>query len=360
MPEEILSATVRAIRPVSQEHAATAGARAADLAVPPGSLGRLLDLSVRLAAIQRTLRPTFPRKAVVVMAGDHGVVHQGVSAFPAEVTPQMVANFVAGRAAINALAGAAGARVLVVDVGVAADLSGLTGSGAVIDRKVRLGTMDLSQGAAMTREQAVASIAAGIGVVESALENGLDLLGTGDMGIGNTTPSTCLACVFTAHTPAEVTGRGTGIDDEALRRKTAVVAQALERNSPDPADPLGTLAKVGGLEIGGIAGVMLGGARAGLPVLVDGFISTAAALVACALAPDTRDYLVAAHRSQEPGHRIMLEHLGLTPLLDLDLRLGEGTGAALAMPLVDGAAALLREMATFAEAGVTEGGGGRP
>jgi nicotinate-nucleotide--dimethylbenzimidazole phosphoribosyltransferase len=353
---------------VDPESAARAAARAADLAIPAGSLGRMLDLGVLLAAIQGTLQPSFPRKAIVTAAGDHGVTRRGVSAFPAEVTPQMVVNFVRGRAAVNALARAASAQVMVVDAGVAADLraflgdrvstdfSTVLGNGGVLDRKVRLGTADLSRGPAMSREEAVRALEAGIGVALGLRAVGIDLVGTGDMGIGNSTPSSALACVFTGRAPVDVTGRGTGIDDASLERKRRVVEEALAINSPDPSDPVGALAAVGGLEIGFIAGVTLGGASVGIPVVVDGFISTAAALVACAIAPHTRGYLIAGHRSLEPGHRLMLDHLGLTPLLDLDLRLGEGTGAALAMPLVDGAAALLREMATFAEAGVAEAG----
>ena len=361
-----LGRVLEAIRPVDPESASRAAARAAGLAVPAGSLGRMLDLGVRLAAIQQTLLPVFPRKAVVTAAGDHGVVRRGVSAFPAEVTPQMVANFVRGRAAVNALAGVAGARVVVVDAGVAADLRPLLGAciradlagvlehGGVLDRKVRWGTGDLSRGPAMSREEAVRALDAGVVVVAGLTADGLDLVGTGDMGSGNTTPSSALACVFTGREAGEVTGRGTGIDDRSLARKRLVVEQALAVNRPECTDPVGALAGVGGLEIGVIAGVILGGAAAGIPVVVDGFISTAGALVACALAPEARGYLIASHRSLEPGHRVMLDHLGLEPLLDLDLRLGEGTGAALAMPLVDGAAALLREMATFDEAGVTE------
>ncbi len=362
----LLERTLAAIAPMDAASAGAAAARAADLAIPAGSLGKMLTLSVRLAGIQRTLAPAFPRKAVVVMAGDHGVVRRGVSAFPSDVTPQMVANFARGGAAINALACSAGARVVVTDVGVAADLPATVGllpvatvaealaSGAILHRKVRFGTDDLSSGPAMTREQATAALEAGIDVLEGLVAEGLDLVATGDMGIGNTTPSSALACVFTGRPPCDVTGRGTGIDDPALERKRQVVEEALAVNRPDAADPLGALAAVGGLEIAGIAGVILGASAAGIPVLVDGFISTAGALVACALAPAARDYLIAAHRSLEPGHRVMLEHLGVDPLLDLDLRLGEGTGAALAMPLVDGAAALIGTMATFAEAGVSE------
>jgi nicotinate-nucleotide--dimethylbenzimidazole phosphoribosyltransferase len=349
-----LAEVVRAISPVSPRWRAEARARADQLAIPAGSLGRLLDLAVRLAAMQQTMSPAFVHKVVVVMAGDHGVVAQGVSAFPDEVTAQMVGNFTRGRAAINALAGVAGARVVVVDAGVAADLSPLVAAGLVVDRKIRAGTADLSEGPAMARDEAEAAVMAGVDVAASLIAGGADLLATGDMGIGNTTPSTCLACVFTGRPPAEVAGRGTGVDDAGLEHKRRVIERALALHRPDPADPLGTLAAVGGLEIAGIAGVLLGAAAGGVPVLVDGLISTAGALVACALAPACADYLVAAHRSQEPGHRLMLEHLCLEPLLDLDLRLGEGTGAALAMPLVDGAAALLREMATFAEAEVSQ------
>lgn len=365
-PGTLLSQTRDRVCPVDPESAARAAARAADLAVPAGSLGRMLDLGVLLAGIQGTLQPSFPRKAIVTAAGDHGVTCRGVSAFPAEVTQQMVVNFVRGQAAVNALAGVAGARVMVVDAGVAADLRTVLGNrvsadlltvldnGGVLDRKVRFGTDDVSTGPAMSREEAVQALEAGIEVALGLRAAGIDLIGTGDMGIGNTTPSSALACVFTGRTPADMTGRGTGIDDASLDRKRRVVEEALAVNSPDPRDPVGSLAAVGGLEIGVVAGIILGGASAGIPVVVDGFISTAGALVACAIASHARGYLIAGHRSLEPGHRLMLDHLGLTPLLDLDLRLGEGTGAALAMPLVDGAAALLREMATFAEAGVAE------
>jgi len=351
---------------VNAASAARAAARAADLAIPAGSLGRMLDLAVLLAAIQDTLRPSFSRKAIVTVAGDHGVTCRGVSAFPAEVTPQMVANFVRGRAAVNALAGAAGARVMVVDAGVAADLRAQVGdlvsadfstvfeNGGVLDRKVRFGTADLSSGPAMSRDESLRALEAGIEIAQRMRAAGIDLIGTGDMGIGNTTPSSALACVFTGRTAGDVTGRGTGIDDAGLGRKRAAVEEALAFHSLDPSDPVGVLAAVGGIEIGVIAGVILGGASVGIPVVIDGFISTAGALVVCAIAPHARGYLIAGHRSLEPGHRIMLDYLGLTPLLDLDLRLGEGTGAALAMPLIDGAAALLREMATFAEAGVAE------
>lgn len=353
----LLQSTLERIAPVPAEALSRAAARAAQLAVPAGSLGRLLELSVRLAAIQGSLAPAFPRKAVVVMAGDHGVVRRGVSAFPPEVTGQMVANFLRGQAGINALAGAAGARVVVVDVGVAEDLGHLAGFPGFLARKVRPGTEDMTVAPAMSREEAVLAVQVGIEVAGDLLEQGSGLLATGDMGIGNTTPSSALACVFTGAAPDRAVGRGTGVDDDGLERKRDAVVAALALHQPDPADPLGVLAAVGGLEIGGITGVILAAAAAGRPVVVDGFISTAAALVACALAPAARDYLIAAHRSQEVGHRLMLDHLGLEPLLDLDLRLGEGTGAALALPLIDGAAALLREMATFAEAGVAEGTG---
>lgn len=365
----VLQETVERIRPVDPEAAARAAARGAALAVPAGSLGRMLDLAELLAAIQGTLKPSFPRKAIVTAAGDHGVARRGVSAFPAEVTPQMVANFARGQAAINALAGVATARVIIVDAGVAADMRALLGDhvsadlprvlarGGVLDRSIRHGTADMSAGPAMSRAEAVRSVEIGIEVVTALRNEGLDLVGTGDMGIANTTPSSALACVFTGRHPADVTGRGTGIDDASLDRKRRVVEEALTINAPDPSDPVGALAAVGGLEIGVIAGVILGGGASGIPVVIDGFISTAGALVACALAPAARGYLIAGHRSLEPGHRLMLDHLGLVPLLDLDLRLGEGTGAALAMLLVDGAAALLREMATFAEAGVAEARG---
>jgi nicotinate-nucleotide--dimethylbenzimidazole phosphoribosyltransferase len=286
------------------------------------------------------------------MAGDHGVALEGVSAFPAEVTPQMVLNFLHGGAAINVLARQAGANVVVVDMGVATEIP--DASGKLIRRKIGPGTANLAKGPAMTREQATAAVLSGIEVVEAEIARGVDILATGDMGIGNTTPSAAIACALMSERPEAIAGRGTGVDDEGLRRKVGVIECALEVNKPDTRDGLDVLAKVGGFEIGGLAGVMLGAAAHRRPVLVDGFISTAAAMIAATIAPGARDYMIAAHASQERGHRLMLEWLGLRPLLDMNLRLGEGTGAALAFHLVEASTRILCEMATFDEAGVSD------
>jgi len=319
------------------------------LTMPHWALGRLMDLAVDLAGMTRSMQPPVTRKAVITMAGDHGVVVEGISKFPQEVTPQMVANFVNGGAGINALANQVGARVVVVDMGVASDLSALAASGKIVDRKVANGTANITRGPAMTREQAINALEGGISVARD-LAADVDLFGTGDMGIGNTTPSTAIVAALTGRPVAEVTGRGTGLDDKQLDHKIKVIEQALELNRPDPLDGLDVLAKVGGFEIGGIAGVILGAASLHKPVLIDGLISTAGALVAHSLAPQCRDYIIASHRSVEQGHRIMHNHLGLEPLLDLSLRLGEGTGAALAMNIVEAARKVLTEVATFEEA----------
>jgi nicotinate-nucleotide--dimethylbenzimidazole phosphoribosyltransferase len=345
----LLAKTIQEITPQDQEWRARATARLEQLSMPHWALGRLMDLAVDLAGMTRSLTPPVARKAVVVMAGDHGVVAEGISKFPQEVTPQMVGNFVNGGAGINALARQAGARVVVVDMGVAADLSGMAKSGKILDRKIGLGTANLAAGPAMSREQAVAALEAGIGVALE-LADTVDLFGTGDMGIGNTTPSAAIVATLTGASVEKVTGRGTGLDSEQLAHKVVVIKKGLSVNRPDPADGLDVLAKVGGFEIAGIAGLILGAASRRKPVLIDGFISTAGALIAVSLAPHCREYLIAAHRSVEPGHKIMHEHLGLTPLLDLNLRLGEGTGGALAMNVVAAAQAVLTEVATFAEA----------
>jgi nicotinate-nucleotide--dimethylbenzimidazole phosphoribosyltransferase len=322
------------------------------LTMPHWALGRLMDLAVDLAGMTRSLQPPVARKAVLVMAGDHGVVAEGVSKFPQEVTTQMVGNFVNGGAGINALARQVGAEVIVVDMGVAADISAMAASGKIIDQKVAAGTANMAKGPAMSRAQAVAAIEAGIAVVKSMADK-IDLFGTGDMGIGNTTPSTAIVAALTGTPVAEVTGRGTGLADEQLAHKIAVIEQALWVNHPDPLDGLDVLAKVGGFEIGGIAGLILGAAALRKPILVDGLISTAGALIAHSLAPACREYMIAAHRSVEPGHRVMHSHLGCEPLLDLNMRLGEGTGGALAMNIVEAACRVLSEVATFEEAMVS-------
>lgn len=346
---ELLRATIAAIGPLDADAMAGARARQDQLTKPPGSLGQLEELAVRLTGISGAARPSTARKAVIVMAGDHGVAAESVSAYPAGVTPQMVANFLHGGAAINVLARQVGARVLVVDVGVAADIA----APGLISRKVAMGTRNLARGPAMTRGEALAAIRAGIEVLHGAVEEGLDAVAVGEMGIGNTTPASAIVAAMTGLPPASVTGRGTGISDERLARKIAVIEDALALNAPDPGDPLDVLAKVGGFELAGLVGVMLAAAARRVPVVLDGFITGAAALIAAGLAPAVLPYLFAAHVSLEPGHRAALEHLGLRPLLELDLRLGEGSGAALALGLLDAAAAIHNEMATFGEAGVS-------
>lgn len=321
------------------------------LTKPPGSLGRLEDLGIRLAGMYGAVRPPVSENpAVLVATGDHGVLDRGVSPWPQEVTAGMVANFCSGGAAVNAIARSVGARVSVLDVGVAADLR----DHPLLRRaRVRSGTEDLSQRPAMSREDAARAIMAGAGLAEELVgSGGVDLLVTGDMGIGNTTPAACLIAAFTGRSAWEVTGRGAGIDDETLELKAGIVAEALELHHPDPADPLGVLAALGGLEHAALVGVALMGAVYGVPVMLDGVVSNSAALVAVALSPGVADYLVAGHRSVEPGARIVLEKLGLEPLLDLEMRLGEGTGGLLAVPLVQAAARILGEMATFEEAGL--------
>ncbi|MDD5757846.1 MAG: nicotinate-nucleotide--dimethylbenzimidazole phosphoribosyltransferase [Desulfobulbaceae bacterium] len=347
----LLQATIQQIRGQNQEWRQQAKNRLDQLAIPHWALGRLMDLAMDLAGQTCCMRPPIARKAIITMAGDHGVAIEGVSKFPQEVTPQMVANFVNGGAGINALARLAGADVIVVDMGVAADLSLLVQAGKVINKKIAFGTANMATGPAMTREQAVQSIEAGISIVNSFSDH-YDLFGTGDMGIANTTPSSAIVATLTKQSPTAVTGRGTGLDDQQLSAKARVIEQSLRINQPDQSDGLDVLAKVGGFEIGGIAGVILGAAALRKPVVVDGFISTAGALIAHSLAPTSREFIIAAHRSMEQGHKIMQEHLGLSPLLDLDMRLGEGTGAALAMPIIEAAVRILTEVSTFAEAAV--------
>lgn len=347
----LLQATTQQICGQDHEWRQQAKTRLDQLAIPPWALGRLMDLALDLAGQTKSMHPPVTRKAIITMAGDHGVAIEGVSKFPQEVTPQMVANFVNGGAGINVLARLAGADVIVVDMGVAADLSPLVLEGKVIDKKIAYGTANMATGPAMTREQAVQSIEAGIAIVNSLCDQ-YDVFGTGDMGIANTTPSSAIVAALTKQSALAVTGRGTGLDDQQLTAKVRIIEQALRINQPDHTDGLDVLAKVGGFEIGGIAGIILGAAALRKPVVVDGFISTAGALIAYSLAPKSREFIIAAHRSMEPGHRIMHDYLELSPLLDLNMRLGEGTGAALAMPIIEAAARILTEVATFAEAAV--------
>jgi len=350
---ELLQHALDNITPQDAEYRARAKTRLDQLIMPHWALGRLMDLAMDLAGITRSLQPPVARKTILTMAGDHGVAAEGVSKYPQEVTAQMVHGFVSGMAGINALARLAGAQVVVVDMGVAADLAALAAQGKIISKRIAPGTANIAAGPAMTRDQAVRAVEAGIEVVQQ-MAGTTDVFGTGDMGIANTTPSTAVLAALTGSPPAEVTGRGTGIDDGQLARKIAVVQTALQVNRPDPRDGLDVLAKVGGFEIGGIAGVVLGAALHRKPVVVDGFISTAGAILARTLCPTVADYIIAAHRSVEQGHRVMHQFLGKEPLLDLNLRLGEGTGAALAMHLVEAAQRLLTEVATFDEAHVTK------
>ena len=368
---DLVAETVAAVRPVSAEARAAARDRLDRMTKPRGALGRVEDLAVALAGIAGACPPPLPQPAAVaIFAGDHGVHAQGVTPWPQEVTAQMVANFLAGGAVVNAFARQVGASVTVVDVGVRAPLDAHP---ELRQRRVAAGTADMTAGPAMSRDEARRAVEVGIEVAgelvgaghplprEEAGEPGREravgrhaCLITGDMGIANTTPAAALICAFTGADPAVATGRGTGIDDATLARKTEVVRRALARHRPDPADSLGVVAAVGGLEHAALAGFILGGAAAGVPVLLDGVNAGAAALVAAGLAPDSVGYCLAGHVSAEPGHARALAALGVTPLLDLGMRLGEGTGALLALPVVAGAARALQDVATFDAAGVVD------
>ncbi len=340
--------TLAKIGELDQEVLQAAQQRLDSLTKPLGALGVLEDLAKQLAGIYGNTRPQIKEKAIVVMAGDHGVVEEGVSAFPKEVTCQMIANFLNGGAGINVLSRHQGAKVFVVDVGVNAELN-LPG---VINMKVKSGTANMVKGPAMSREEAIKAIEVGITIANDLVKQGANLLATGEMGIGNTTPSSAILAVFGNYQPEDVTGRGTGINDESLSKKIKAIKQALELNQPDSSDPLDVLAKVGGLEIAGLAGLILGAAANRVPIMIDGFISSAAALVASRIKPESLNFMIASHASMEPGHRMMMELLGLKPVLYLDMRLGEGTGAVLGMGIVEAACKIINEMATFAEAGV--------
>ncbi|MGW0749434.1 nicotinate-nucleotide--dimethylbenzimidazole phosphoribosyltransferase [Streptomyces sp. NPDC002587] len=351
-PHDLLSETVASIRPLDAKALGEAWERQKRMTKPAGALGMLEIISAQLSGLSRVCPPPIPEPAAVaIFAGDHGVHAQGVTPWPQEVTTQMVANFLGGGAVCNAFANQVGAEVCVIDVGVAGDLPATPG---LLPRKVRPGTADLSVGPAMTREEAVAAIEVGIETARDLVAAGNKALLTGEMGIANTTVSAALISVFTGVDPAEVTGRGTGINDETHARKVEVVRRALELHQPDPADPVGVLAAIGGLEHAAIVGLLLGGASLRTPVILDGVSAGAAALVARAIAPESLSACIAGHRSAEPGHVAALNKLGLRPLVDLDLRLGEGTGALLALPLVQSAARAMHEVATFDSAGVTE------
>ncbi len=351
---EKLTDLLAAIQPASKEWEDKAWERLRSQIRPRGSLGLLESMAAKLAAMRETLQPSCDKKLIFTMAGDHGVAEEGVSAYPQEVTPQMVYSFTQGWGSISTLAKHAGAEARVVDCGVAADLPP---EWPVIHRKVANGTRNMTKGPAMTRDEAERAILLGANLVrDAAAREKFDLFGTGDMGIANTTPSTAIVAAFSGKPVAQLTGRGTGIDDAGLKIKTAAIEKALEVNRPDPNDPMDVLAKVGGLEIAALGGAVLGAATLKLPVICDGFIATAGALIACRLAPSARDYLFVSHRSYEIGHSTMVDLLDLRPILDLEMRLGEGTGAALAMHIVEAAAKVLRDVKTFAEAGVTDTG----
>ena len=349
-----LEEIIEGIKPVDQEWIQKAQERTAQLVMPTRALGRLHEISEQLCGIQQTLEPSINQKSILVMVGDHGVVEEGVSAYPQEVTPAMVQTFLAGGAGINAISRQVGADVWVVDMGIIPqlDVTGLKGTDRLLVEKVGNGTANFTKGAAMSRRDAEKALLIGFEQASKLMQDGADILGTGDMGIGNTTPSAAIGAVITGATLDEMVGRGTGVDDAGLARKREIVRRGIEVNKPDPENGLDVLAKVGGFEIGGIAGTILAGAFHRRAVVVDGFISTAGALIAHALCPTVMDYLFAGHCSEEPGHRMMLEYLGLEPILDLGMRLGEGTGATLAMGIMEGAVRMFKEVLTFQEAGV--------
>ncbi|VAX25869.1 Nicotinate-nucleotide--dimethylbenzimidazole phosphoribosyltransferase [hydrothermal vent metagenome] len=348
---KLLNDTIQKITKTDDAARASAKKRLDQLTMPHWALGRLMDLAMDLAAITGQSPPPVARKTIVTMAADHGVTEEGVSLYPQEVTAQMVYNFVNGGAGVNALSGLTNAKVIVVDMGVKADLGPLEEK--IMHKKIRAGSGNIGNGPAMTKEEAIRSVEAGIEVAQE-LASSTDVFGTGDMGIGNTTPSSAIIAAITGVRPEEITGRGTGIDDDQLSRKVGIVKRALEVNQVDKDDGLDVLAKVGGFEIGGIAGLILGAASMNRPALVDGFISTAGALVAATIAPLAKDYMIASHLSVEPGHSAMLGALGKRAYLDMNMRLGEGTGSALAMVLVEAASKVLTEIATFEEAAVSQ------
>jgi nicotinate-nucleotide--dimethylbenzimidazole phosphoribosyltransferase len=347
---DIVQNTLARIKPVNDDLLAQAQDRLDNKTKPPGSLGRLEEFARRVVAISGTSDPDISKKVVFTFAGDHGIVEEGVSLYPKEVTTQMVFNFLAGGAGVNVLARHVGAEVRVVDVGVDYDFGDTVG---MIHRKVARGTRNFAKGPAMTRAEALAALQVGIDLADGCKTEGIGLVGTGEMGIGNTSPSSAIIAAISGIAVRDLTHRGTGINDTALEHKILVIEQGLALNRPDPADPLDVLTKVGGLEIAAIVGLVLGCAANSIPVVVDGFISTAGALIASELHPHVRDYIFAAHQSVEIGHRVMLERIGARPVLDLDFRLGESTGAALAMGLIDAGVKVLKEMATFEQAGVS-------
>ncbi len=347
----MLDRIIHEIKPLDATAMTAAQNRQNVLTKPQGSLGRLEELSIKIAGIQANPHPHIQHKAIVTMAADHGVVAEGIALYPQEVTRQMVLNFLNGGAAINVLARHIGARVIIVDMGV---IGGFESTPQLLCKMIDFGTKNMAHGPAMTRQQAIDSIEAGIDIVEAELKNGLDIIGTGDMGIGNTTASSAIFAAMSGLPVSDTAGRGTGLDDKQLLHKIAVIEKALRVNDPNPNDPIDTLSKVGGFEIGGLAGIILAGAAHRIPVVIDGFISGAAAIIASRIAPQVKDYLIASHLSAEKGHERLLRFLELKPLLSLSMRLGEGTGAALAISIAEAAVKVLNEMATFDDAGVSK------
>lgn len=343
--------TLKKIKPSNKEYISLCQERLDSLTKPPGSLGVLEEIAKKMACIQEKVLATIEGKTVMIMAADHGVVAEGVSAFPQEVSIQMLHNFAQQGAAINVLARQAGFKTLVADIGVVADSSGIAG---IIQSKIRMGTNNMCMEAAMSREEAIAAIEAGINLVEKEIKQGANLIATGEMGIGNTSASSAILASFVSEDFDLLVGLGTGIDEKKYKNKQKAIKKAIDLNRPDSNDPIDVLSKVGGLEIAALTGIILGAASMKTSVIIDGFISTAAALLAYKMHPDCRDYLFASHISQEPGHKIMLDIIGLKPMLYLDMRLGEGTGAVLAANLLEAAVKIIHEMASFKEAGVSQ------
>ena len=348
---DIIRDTVESIEPVSSLRLKNAQIHLDSLTKPPGSLGLLEELAKRYTAIRDTDRPRINKKSVIVFAADHGVTEEGISAYPAEVTPQMVKNFLDGGAAINVLARQQSAEVLVIDIGVNHRFDPHS---ELLDRKIAFGTRNMAKEPAMTRVEAEESITIGIQLASQLAEKGVDLLATGEMGIGNTTASSAIFSLLSDLSVSEVTGRGTGIDDKTLNKKIAVIQQALDKHNPNPEDPIDILAKVGGYEIGGIMGLLLGAAAKNIPIVVDGLISSAGAALAIKLNPSVKDYIFPSHRSVEPGQKVFFDLIETPPLFDLKMRLGEGTGAVLAFGLIEAAVKIYSEMATFQSAGITD------
>jgi len=347
----MLEKVIKSIGSLDDTSLGKAQERLDDLTKPKGSLGRLEEIAKQICGIKGKIVEKIEKKVIYVLAADHGVVSEGVSAYPQEVTPQMVYNFLGGGAGINVLADHIGADVRVVDMGIAGDMQGVKG---LIDKKISKGTDNMAQGPAMSKRQAVASIESGIELALKANDEGFDILGTGDMGIGNTTASSAITALVCDKEISQVTGYGTGIDKEGFKKKIRIIDKAIKVNSPDPSDGIDVLSKIGGFEIGGIAGLILGCASKRMPVVIDGFISGAGALIAAIICPGSKDFMIASHCSVEIGHISILKKLGLKPMFDFDMRLGEGTGAALGISIAEASIKVLNGMATFSEAGVSE------